>query len=269
MSAVLTPRSWQHVRDHVAPRTHGGTEPEAEDGERVRAVAGPPDLPDPGLGAAEGLHAGDGAGMLNPKDATTQRACVRGTEGDFGTVVQDELLERNPCREPMRRPVRHVGEPASLGELALLVAAMPERLRLTIELAAWCALRFGEVAEFRRGDVDLKNAVIRVTRAAQWVDGTKIVAAPKADSVRVVAFPPHIAEAIRDHLKNHTQWSRDGLLSGCRRIGWTCPRRRAAGSAAGLLGGSAPGSPGRSRCGSRRLRRRLVIGLPGSRPPIW
>ena len=106
---------------------------------------------------------------------------------------------------------------------------MPERLRLMIELAAWCALRFGEVAEFRRGDVDLKNGVIRVTRAAQWIDDTKIVAAPKTDSVRVVAFAPHTAEAIRDHLKNHTQWGMGGLLSGYRRIGWTCPRRTAAG----------------------------------------
>lgn len=31
-----------------------------------------------------------------------------------------------------------------LDELALLVAAMPERLRIMLELAAWCALRSGE-----------------------------------------------------------------------------------------------------------------------------
>ena len=130
----------------------------------------------------------------------------------FATAVQDELLDRNPCRERMRKPVRHIGEPATLDELALLVAAMPERLRLMIELAAWCALRFGEVAELRRGDVDLKNGEIRVSRAVQWVDGKKIVAAPKADSVRVVAFPPHIGEAIKEHLRNHAQWGKDGLL---------------------------------------------------------
>ena len=130
----------------------------------------------------------------------------------LATAVQDELLDRNPCRERMRKPVRHIGEPATLDELALLVAAMPERLRLMIELAAWCALRFGEVAELRRGDVDLKNGEIRVSRAVQWVDGKKIVAAPKADSVRVVAFPPHIGEAIKEHLRKHAQWGKDGLL---------------------------------------------------------
>ena len=130
----------------------------------------------------------------------------------FATAVQDELLDRNPCRERMRKPIRHIREPATLDELALLVAAMPERLRLMIELAAWCALRFGEVAELRRGDVDLKNGEIRVSRAVQWVDGKKIVAAPKADSVRVVAFPPHIGEAIKEHLRKHAQWGKDGLL---------------------------------------------------------
>ena len=32
---------------------------------------------------------------------------------------------------------------------------MPERLQLMVTLASWCALRFGEIVELRRGDVDL------------------------------------------------------------------------------------------------------------------
>ena len=151
-------------------------------------------------------------GKLNPTTPRLNEHAYTLLKTIFATAVQDELLDRNPCRERMRRPVRHIGEPATLDELALLVAAMPERLRLMIELSAWCALRFGEVAELRRGDIDLTNGVIRVSRAVQWVDGTKIVAAPKADSVRVVAFPPHIGEAIKEHLKNHAQWGKDGLL---------------------------------------------------------
>lgn len=151
-------------------------------------------------------------GKLNPKTSRLNEHAYALLKTIFATAVQDELLERNPCRERMRKPVRHIGEPATLDELALLVAAMPERLRLIIELAAWCALRFGEVAELRRGDVDLKNGEIRVSRAVQWVDGKKIVAAPKADSVRVVAFPPHIGEAIKEHLRKHAQWGKDGLL---------------------------------------------------------
>ena len=151
-------------------------------------------------------------GKLNPTTPRLNEHAYTLLKTIFATAVQDELLDRNPCRERLSRPVRHIGEPATLDELALLVAAMPERLRLMIELAAWCALRFGEVAELRRGDVDLANGVIRLSRAVQWVDGMKIVAAPKADSVRVVAFPPHIGDAIKEHLKNHAQWGKDGLL---------------------------------------------------------
>ena len=151
-------------------------------------------------------------GSLNPKTPRMNEHAYALLKTVFATAVQDELLDRNPCRERMRKPARHIGEPATLEELALLVEAMPERLRLMILLAAWCALRFGEVAELRRGDIDLKNGVIRVSRAVQWVDGQKIVAAPKADSVRVVAFPPHIGEAIKEHLKKHAQWGKDGLL---------------------------------------------------------
>ena len=151
--------------------------------------------------------------VLNPRTPRLNEHAYAVLKEIFATAVQDELLERNPCRERMRKPVRHIGEPASLDELALLVAAVPERLRLMIELAAWCALRYGEVAELRRGDIDLRNGVIRVTRAVQWVDGTKIVAAPKADSVRVVAFPPHLGDEIRDHLKTHDSGARTASCS--------------------------------------------------------
>jgi Phage integrase, N-terminal SAM-like domain len=48
----------------------------------------------------------------------------------LATAVEDELLDRNPCRERLKKPVRHIGEPATLEELAKLVEAMPERLRL-------------------------------------------------------------------------------------------------------------------------------------------
>ena len=48
--------------------------------------------------------------------------------------------------------------------LEILTKAMPERYRLMVLLASWCALRFGELAELRRGDVDTKAGVIHVRR---------------------------------------------------------------------------------------------------------
>ena len=43
---------------------------------------------------------------------------------------------------------------------------MPDELRLMVLLAAWCALWFGELAELRRGDIDLDEHVVRVQRGA-------------------------------------------------------------------------------------------------------
>lgn len=66
-------------------------------------------------------------------------------------VEQDELISRNPCHIRGAGNARRVHrvKPASLDELTALVSAMPERLRVMTLLAAWCGLRFGELAELR------------------------------------------------------------------------------------------------------------------------
>jgi integrase len=40
-------------------------------------------------------------------------------------------------------------------------------------LAAWCAMRFGELAELRRSDIDVKNGVINVRRGVVRVAGER------------------------------------------------------------------------------------------------
>ena len=72
-------------------------------------------------------------------------------------VLDDELLDKNPAylRGAGAQPSRRQVQPATLEELAIMVAAMPERRRLLILLATWCALRSGELRELRRGDVVL------------------------------------------------------------------------------------------------------------------
>lgn len=131
----------------------------------------------------------------------------------MATATEDDLVPRNPCAKlNLKKQERSIAEPATLAELKIIKAALPERLRLMVDLAAWCALRFGEVAELRRGDIDLAAGAIKVRRAVQWVDGQKIIKAPKADSSGVVHFPPHLKDAIKAHLKDHAQWGKDGLL---------------------------------------------------------
>jgi integrase len=130
-------------------------------------------------------------------------------------VEDDELIAANPCRiKGAGKTQRDVEvRPATLDELVVLTEAMPPRLRLLIQLSAWCALRFGEVTELRRRDVDLKKGVLRITRGVVRVDGEIVVGDPKSTAgKRPVAIPPHLLPMIKAHLRDHAQIGPDGLL---------------------------------------------------------
>ena len=102
---------------------------------------------------------------------------------------------------------------ASLDELVVIADNMPERLRLAVLLGAWCALRYGEVAELRRRDVNLRKGVLDVTRGVTWPAGKATIGTPKTDAgSREVHIPPHIIPIVRDHLRDHTGPEPDALL---------------------------------------------------------
>jgi integrase len=133
----------------------------------------------------------------------------------LATAVDDELIATNPCRIRGAGQTRRAKEPrpATLEELTTIVEQMPDRLRLLVLLAAWCALRFGELAELRRSDVDTRTGVLRVRRGVTWVDGKPIVGDPKSEAgKRTVAIPPHLLPLVREHLLQHAAKGRDGLL---------------------------------------------------------
>lgn len=74
-----------------------------------------------------------------------------------------------------------------------------------ILLAAWGAMRFGELTELRRSDRDLKNGVIKIRRGVVWVKDSSgvrpVVGPPTSDAgVRDVNVPPHLMPCIREHL---------------------------------------------------------------------
>jgi len=111
------------------------------------------------------------------------------------------LIDSNPCRirggSAARR--RRTITPATTEELAVILDNMPERLRAMVLLAAWCGLRFGELAELRR--VDVEGGVVHVSRAVVRLPGTLEVGTPKsAAGVRTVAMPPHIRPEVETHL---------------------------------------------------------------------
>jgi integrase len=130
-------------------------------------------------------------------------------------AVQRRLIDFNPCHIRGAGNTKRVKKvkPATLPELAALVEALPKRYQLMALLAAWCGLRFGELAELRRGDVDLKAGVVHVRRAVVRVKGEVVVSTPKSEAgVRDVSIPPHLHEGVREHMAADITGGRDGLL---------------------------------------------------------
>src|SRR6478736_3684889 len=133
----------------------------------------------------------------------------------LASAVNDELIDGNPARivGAGRSKCVHKIRPASVGELGVLTEAMPERLQLMVTLASWCALRFGETVELRRGDIDLSDEVIRIRRAAVRTQGAYAITSPKSDAgIRDVAIPPHLIPLIEKHLAKHVGAERDALI---------------------------------------------------------
>lgn len=135
----------------------------------------------------------------------------------YGTAVDDEVegVKVNPCRIPRAGSTKRkvTIQPASLDEITTAVEAMPDRLRAMVVLAVWCALRFGELAELRRKDIDLKAGVIRVRRGVTREKGRQVVGAPKTEAgSRDVAIPPHVIPMLKSHLDVHVDAGREALL---------------------------------------------------------
>jgi integrase len=133
----------------------------------------------------------------------------------LGNAVTENLIPTNLChiRGGGNSKRVHQIKPASLTELEKIIDALPDRYGLMVLLASWCALRFGELIELRRTDVDLKTGKIMVRRAVVVVGGKTIIDTPKSTAgVRDVAIPPHLLPAVKQHLNDYAAWGRDGLL---------------------------------------------------------
>jgi integrase len=140
----------------------------------------------------------------------------------LGDAVNEDMLASNPAHvrgAGMSKRVRKI-KPASLSELETIIDALPARYRLMALLASWCALRFGELTELRRQDVDLKEGKILVRRGVVFLHAKAIVGTPKSTAgSRDVAIPPHLLPAVRQHLSDYAEWGRDGLLFPFKRGG--------------------------------------------------
>lgn len=142
----------------------------------------------------------------------------------MNSALAEQLVPANPChiRGAGNAKTVHRTEPATIAQLETITEAMPDRYQLMVMLAAWCALRYGELTELRRRDIDVDAGLIRVRRAVTWVKGgdpdrpeavVPVVGTPKSDSgIRDVNIPPHLLPMVAHHLKAYTKRGEDSLL---------------------------------------------------------
>lgn len=150
---------------------------------------------------------------LNSQTPTERAHAFQLLRTILNSAVREDLIDKSPCRIQGAGTVKRakVIEPATLEQLSTIVAAMPERLRAAVLLASWCALRYGEIAELRRKDID--QGVVHVRRGVTWVGGSTVIGTPKTEAgVRVVHLPPHIVGAISEHLDKHVKPGVNSLL---------------------------------------------------------
>ena len=134
---------------------------------------------------------------------TTAAKSYRLLSSIMRTALVDELIAKSPCQvrgaSVEKAPERPI---ASMVEVEGLATAMPEHLRITVLLAAWCQLRRSEVRGLRRKDVDTTEGTLSITETrTTTMAGATVVKAPKTRAGRrTVAIPGPTLDALIAHL---------------------------------------------------------------------
>jgi integrase len=157
------------------------------------------------------------------KTPTLRAHCYGLLRTIMATAASDGKISVTPCviRGAGQSRRVHRIRPATLEELEIITTAMPKPYQAMVLLASWCALRFGELTELRRMDLDLTDEVIRIRRAVVRTGDGFTPTTPKSDAgIRDVAIPPHLLPALEDHLSKHVGKERDSLLFPAKRGGY-------------------------------------------------
>lgn len=164
--------------------------------------------------------------MRYSKTPTEQASAYALFRTILNSAVEDELIPVNPCRVKGagKAPVKHKVQLATIEEMSTILAVMPERYRLAVQIALWCTLRIGEILELRRNDIRIKHTkapdgtdiavgTIRVRRTVQHIEGEVVIDTPKTEKgAREVHIPPALVPEFEIHMRTHAQWGNDGLL---------------------------------------------------------
>lgn len=133
----------------------------------------------------------------------------------MSTAADEEHVLVNPVRIKGATAAKRARPVVLLSprELDGLSSAMPDGLELSVLIAGWCALRFGELSELRRRDLSADLGTVHVRRSVSFRKGSFEVAATKSEAgLRDVSVPPHLKPAIEAHLERYVDAGGNSLL---------------------------------------------------------
>lgn len=122
----------------------------------------------------------------------------------LNTAVDDDILDRNPCRirgagdeHPAERPVLTINQVVELSE------RMPARFQALVLVTTFGSLRWGEVTALQRHDVDLRAATVTVRRAfVKRANGAIELGPPKSRAgLRTVTLPGFVCNTLAEHMQ--------------------------------------------------------------------
>ena len=132
--------------------------------------------------------------------------------------ISEGRLHANPASGvnlPKGRKREHIY--LTVAQLNSLAAAIGQRDEDLIWFLATTGLRFGEAAELRSRDVDLRRHRVRVSRSVTAVHGRMVVGPPKNGEPRDVPLTAFMTERLRERTKG---LGRDALVFPTQRGKW-------------------------------------------------
>jgi integrase len=136
--------------------------------------------------------------LAGEASAITAAKSYRLLRAIMATALDDGRIAVNPCRvtgaATEKSPERPV---ATMAEVEALTDAIEPRYRAMVLLAAWCSLRFGELAALTPAHIDLLHGAVRVEQAVSEAAGEPTIGPPKTEAGRrTVAIPPHLHDEL-------------------------------------------------------------------------
>ena len=147
--------------------------------------------------------------------AITAAKCYRLLRAICNSAVADGELVRNPCAIPGAGDEDSAERPSvSVPQVYALADAVGPRWRALVLLAAFCGLRFGELAALTLVRLDLLHGTVAVAESvSELAGGVRHVGPPKSEAGRrTVAIPAVILDELQQHVAQFAEGGPAGLM---------------------------------------------------------